>query len=148
MSASVTSPQSTLWVRTGPTAIGRSAPPKSGPSLSPIRPTVHVVGHRLEREHHRLRDFLTRTAQPHEFYEADSVEGQRLLGSVGAGDAPLPVLIDGEEVHGGATVERIARVWKAFAQPSQSHYELAIVGAGPPGWPLPSTEPLTACRLW
>jgi thioredoxin reductase (NADPH) len=52
---------------------------------------------------------------------------------VDAWEAPLPVLIDGEEVHAGATVERIARVWKAFAQPSRSHYELAIVGAGPAG---------------
>jgi NADPH-dependent glutamate synthase beta subunit-like oxidoreductase len=33
---------------------------------------VQVVGRRLEPEDHRLRDFLTRTALPHDFYEAGS----------------------------------------------------------------------------
>jgi len=28
--------------------------------MSPVRPDVVVVGRRLEPEHHRLRDFLTR----------------------------------------------------------------------------------------
>jgi thioredoxin reductase (NADPH) len=101
--------------------------------LSPIRPTVHLVGHRHDREHHRLRDFLTRTAQPHEFHEAGSHEGDALLARAEVSEAALPVLIDGQEVHVGATVEAIARAWKVLARPTRSHYEFAVVGAGPAG---------------
>jgi hypothetical protein len=32
--------------------------------MSPIRPTLTVVGRRLDDESHRPRDFLTRIAQP------------------------------------------------------------------------------------
>lgn len=52
---------------------------------------------------------------------------------MGAHDAALPVLVDGEDVHVGATVDGIARAWKVFARPTRTHYELAIVGAGPAG---------------
>jgi thioredoxin reductase (NADPH) len=101
--------------------------------VSPVRPTVLVVGRRLDPEHHRLRDFLTRGAQPHEFYEAGSTEADRLLAEAGATGATLPVLIDGDTVYAGATVEGIAEAWRIFARPSRAHYELAIVGAGPAG---------------
>ena len=42
--------------------------------MSPPRANVKVVGHQLEPEHHRLRDFLTRAAQPYEWHEAESPE--------------------------------------------------------------------------
>lgn len=80
-----------------------------------------------------MRDFLTRTAQPHEFHEAGSYEGDALLARSGVFEAALPVLIDGQEVHVGATVEGIARAWKVLARPTRSHYEFAVVGAGPAG---------------
>jgi thioredoxin reductase (NADPH) len=101
--------------------------------VSPPRPTVQVVGRRLDPNDHRLRDFLTRGAQPHEFYEAGSTEAQALLTNAGAIGATLPVVIDGDTVHAGATVEGLAKAWRIFARPSRAHYELAIVGAGPAG---------------
>ncbi len=101
--------------------------------MSPPRPTVHVVGRRLESEHHRLRDFLTRGAQPHEFYEAGSSEAQTLLANAEATGAALPVVIDGDAVHAGVTVEELAAAWRIFARPSRAHYELAVIGAGPAG---------------
>jgi thioredoxin reductase (NADPH) len=101
--------------------------------VSPVRPTVHVVGRRLDPEHHRLRDFLTRGAQPHEFYEAGSPAADELLATAGARDAPLPVLIDGDTVYAPAIVEEVADAWGIFARPSRAHYDLAIVGAGPAG---------------
>ena len=101
--------------------------------MNPPRPTVHVVGRRLDPDHHRLRDFLTRAAQPHEFYEAGSAEAEELLAKAGATGAALPVVIDGDTVHAGATMEGLAEAWGIFARPSRSHYELAIVGAGPAG---------------
>ncbi|MEN3343063.1 MAG: thioredoxin reductase [Actinomycetota bacterium] len=101
--------------------------------MSPVRPTVQVVGRRLEPEHHRLRDFLTRIAQPHEWLEAGSPEAARLLGRRGLGDAPLPVVVDGEQDHVGVTVEALAAAWSHRDAPRRSHYDLAVIGAGPAG---------------
>ncbi|MGH2980162.1 MAG: NAD(P)/FAD-dependent oxidoreductase [Solirubrobacterales bacterium] len=101
--------------------------------VSPVRPTVHVVGRRLDPAHHNLRDFLTRGAQPHEFHEADSAEAEAVLAAAGATGAELPVVIDASTVHAGATVQGLAEAWRIFARPSRAHYELAVVGAGPAG---------------
>jgi hypothetical protein len=92
-----------------------------------------VVGRRLDPEDHRLRDFLTRIAQPHEFHEAGLPDAQAVLGHAGALDAPLPVVIDGDTVHTQATVESLANAWQVHARPNKSHYDLVIVGAGPAG---------------
>jgi thioredoxin reductase (NADPH) len=94
---------------------------------------LHVVGRRLELEDHRLRDFLTRTAQPYEFHEAGMPDAQAVLAHAGALDAPLPVVIDGDTVHPHATVESLAAAWRVHAGPQKTHYDLVIVGAGPAG---------------
>jgi thioredoxin reductase (NADPH) len=101
--------------------------------MSPIRPTVQVVGARLDPEHYRLRDFLTRVAQPHEWLEAGTDEADALLARLGVEDARLPVVVDRDEVVTGATVERLAEAWNESSPPSGSDYDLAIVGAGPAG---------------
>jgi thioredoxin reductase (NADPH) len=99
----------------------------------PPRPSVTVVGRRHDPEDYRLRDFLTRAAQPHQFYEAGSPQADELLAKAGAAGATLPVVLDGDTVHTGATVERLAEAWAVFARPKQEHYDLLIVGAGPAG---------------
>ncbi|HEX6583905.1 MAG TPA: NAD(P)/FAD-dependent oxidoreductase [Thermoleophilaceae bacterium] len=91
------------------------------------------MGRRLEPEDHRLRDFLTRAAQPHEFYEAGSATAEAVLAKADARDAELPVVVDGDTVHQGATVERLAEAWNVYARPARSHYDLMIVGGGPAG---------------
>jgi thioredoxin reductase (NADPH) len=101
--------------------------------VSPARPVVQILGERLDPEHHRLRDFLTRVAQPHEWLEAGSAEAARTLSSLGLVDPPLPVVIDGGEVHTGATVESLADAWHHLDPPKRSRYDLAIIGAGPAG---------------
>src|SRR3954449_1053272 len=101
--------------------------------MSPVRPTVQVVGRRMDAEHYRLRDFLTRTAQPYQWHEAGSAEADALLATVGLLDAPLPVLIDSEQPHTAATVETIAAAWGGLQPPSRGHYDLAVIGAGPAG---------------
>jgi thioredoxin reductase (NADPH) len=101
--------------------------------MSPIRPTVQVLGHRLDRGHHALRDFLTRIAQPHEWYEAGTREADELLARHGLSDPWLPVLVDGQQVHVGVTVPKLAEAWAMSVGPSRSDYDLAIVGAGPAG---------------
>jgi thioredoxin reductase (NADPH) len=101
--------------------------------VSPARPTVTVVGHRLEPDHYALRDFLTRIAQPYEWHEATSPDAQQLLAGLGASGAALPVVIDGGEVIAGATAAGLARAWQQGTLPTRSHYDVAIVGAGPAG---------------
>jgi len=100
---------------------------------SPVRPTLTVVGRRLEPEDHRLRDFLTRTAQPFEWIESDKPEAQAVLAAHGLSDAPLPVVIEGAESVDAATVERLVEAWGMSAAPARHSYDLAIVGAGPAG---------------
>src|SRR5437868_7822121 len=99
--------------------------------MSPVRPTVQVVGRRLEPEHHRLRDFLTRTAQPHEWLEAGSPEAIKLLGGLDLLDAPLPVVVDGEQTFSGATVEKLVAAWTRHRRPDRAHYDFVVIGAGP-----------------
>ena len=101
--------------------------------MSPVRPTVQVVGRRLEPEHYALRDFLTRIAQPHDWYEAGSPEADEVLASHGLVDPPLPVLVDEDLVLTGTTIADVVDAWGPVEDPSQSHYDLAIVGAGPAG---------------
>ena len=101
--------------------------------MSPILPTVQVIGRRHEPAHYELRDFLTRTAQPHQWFEADSPEADELLDRLGVQDPPLPVVVNGTEVITAATVAALAEAWHTPSTPSRSHYELAIVGAGPAG---------------
>jgi thioredoxin reductase (NADPH) len=99
----------------------------------PPRPPLKVVGRRLDPEDYRLRDFLTRAAQPHDFYEAGSPTADAVLTEAGAVGAQLPVVVDGDTVHAGATVDRLAEAWGVFARPKREHYDLFIVGAGPAG---------------
>ncbi len=101
--------------------------------MSPPRPTLKIVGRRLDPGDYRLRDFLTRAAQPHEFYEAGSAQADAVLAEAGAAAAALPVVVDGDVVHEGASVEALAEAWSVFARPSLAHYDLFIVGAGPAG---------------
>src|SRR5215212_2697913 len=99
----------------------------------PPRPSVTVVGRRLDPDDYRLRDFLTRAAQPHQFYEAGTPKADEVLAEAGAGGAVLPVVVDGDTIHAGATVEGLAEAWAVFARPRKAHYDLVIVGAGPAG---------------
>jgi thioredoxin reductase (NADPH) len=101
--------------------------------VSPVHPTVQVVGRRLDSEHYRLRDFLTRTAQPYDWYEAGSAEADLLLSRLELVDAELPVLVDGDLRVTGATVETVAKAWGGFRPTEQAHYDFVVIGAGPAG---------------
>ena len=101
--------------------------------MSPVRPNVCVVGLRLEPEHHRLRDLLTRAAQPFEWLEAGSPEADELLARYDAVGAELPVLVDDDGAHAGLTVERLMGLWDLSTPPVRGDYDIAIVGGGPAG---------------
>ena len=99
--------------------------------MSPIRSDVRVVGRRLDPEHHRLRDYLVRSAQPHEWFDAGTPEADALLARAGA--AELPVVFEGEHVYEAATVETLTAAWGHHREPRRERYDIAIVGAGPAG---------------
>jgi thioredoxin reductase (NADPH) len=101
--------------------------------MSPIRPAVTVVGRRLENESHRVRDFLTRVAQPYEWHEAGTVPAAAILAEHDASEDDLPLVIDDDQVIRNATVERLADAWGESDPPPKTDYDLAIVGAGPAG---------------
>ncbi len=92
---------------------------------------VQVVGRRMDAEDYRLRDFLTRTAQPYQWHEAGSAEADVLLASLGLADAILPVLVDGDRTFTGATVETVAAAWGGLRLPKRAHYDFVVIGAGP-----------------
>lgn len=101
--------------------------------MSPVRPTVKVVGRRMDADHYRLRDFLTRTAQPYDWYEAGTPDADRLLEQLGLVDAALPVLVDGDQNFTGANVESIVTAWGGNQPAKQKHYDFVVIGAGPAG---------------
>jgi thioredoxin reductase (NADPH) len=87
----------------------------------------------MDAEHYRLRDFLTRTAQPYEWLEAGSDEADQLLLRLGLAEASLPVVVDGDQSLAGATVESVMEAWGGFQPPKQKHYDFVVIGAGPAG---------------
>ena len=87
----------------------------------------------MDAEHYRLRDFLTRTAQPYEWHEAGSAEADVLLENLGLTDEALPVLVDGDQTFTASTVETIATAWGGLKPPKRAHYDFAVIGAGPAG---------------
>jgi thioredoxin reductase (NADPH) len=94
---------------------------------------VQVIGRPLEPADHRVLDMLTRIAQPHEFVEAGTSEAAALLERVGAADAELPVVIDGDAFIAAATPEKLVAAWGADQQPDRADYDVVIAGAGPAG---------------
>jgi thioredoxin reductase (NADPH) len=87
----------------------------------------------MDAEHYRVRDFLTRTAQPYEWHEAGSAEADTLLESLGLVDPTLPVLVDVDGTLTGATVEKIMVAWDGRHPPKQAQYDFVVIGAGPAG---------------
>ena len=101
--------------------------------MSPIRPTVTVVGRRMDDDGHRVRDFLTRVAQPYRWLEAGTPEADELLAANGLAASDLPLVVEEDAVVRNATVARLAAAWGEYEPPPQTDYDLVIVGAGPAG---------------
>ena len=98
-----------------------------------VRPTLQVVGHRMDPEHYRLRDFLTRAAQPYEWHEVGSGEADALFQRLGLVDPALPVVVDDGEALVGATVDAVLASWGGVQPTKRKHYDFVVIGAGPAG---------------
>src|SRR5947208_588969 len=102
--------------------------------MSPVRPKVQVVGRRMDAEDYRLRDFLTRTAQPYDWLEVGTAEADELLERAGLSGDALPVVLEEDgTMHRAATLETVARAWGAYEPAKRAHYDFAVIGAGPAG---------------
>lgn len=102
-------------------------------AVSPQRPTVQIVGRRLDPGDHQLRDYLSRADQPFEFYEHDSPAARALLGRHGLVEPRLPVVVDGERVFEAATLGALLEAWGFSQVPGHARYDIAVVGGGPAG---------------
>jgi thioredoxin reductase (NADPH) len=87
----------------------------------------------MDAEHYRLRDFLTRIAQPYEWHEAGSAEADLLLARLELVDPTLPVVVDGDRTLTGATVDTIVAALGGLQPPKRTHYDFVVIGAGPAG---------------
>jgi thioredoxin reductase (NADPH) len=97
-------------------------------------PETRVVGHRWSARSSGVREFLARNQVPYRWYAADEPEGQRLLAAAGADGRALPVVIapDGETLVEPSDAELASRVGLATT-PSESFYDLIVIGGGPAG---------------
>jgi len=87
----------------------------------------------MDAEHYKIRDFLTRTAQPYEWYEAGSADADELLETLGLVDPTLPLLVDGERTFQPATVDSLVTAWGGRRPAKRQHYDFVVIGAGPAG---------------
>jgi len=97
-------------------------------------PETKVIGHRWSMRSSGVREFLARNQVPYRWYSADEPEGQRLLAAAGADQDVLPVVItpDGEALIEPSDPELAIRVGLATT-PSDSFYDLIVIGGGPAG---------------
>jgi thioredoxin reductase (NADPH) len=104
--------------------------PSRGRSFEGIR----IVGPRWGTRSHELRDMLTRMGIPHGWYQADSVEGRRLLEEAGEDGKRLPVVVfhSGQVFVDPSDAELVAALGFG-TRPAAGTYDLVIVGAGPAG---------------
>jgi thioredoxin reductase (NADPH) len=101
----------------------------------PATPGVVLVDSRASAAAYRIRDFLSRNSLQYEWVDVSDVERMRaVLGSteIDARSLPICVLPDGTRLS-SATVEQVAAGLGMVSGPSQSEYDLTIVGAGPAG---------------
>jgi thioredoxin reductase (NADPH) len=97
-------------------------------------PETKVIGHRWSTRSSSVREFLARNQVPYRWYSADEPEGQRLLAAAGADGRCLPVVItpDGEALVEPSDPDLAGRVGLATT-PSDSFYDLIVIGGGPAG---------------
>jgi thioredoxin reductase (NADPH) len=100
----------------------------------PRHVVYRIVGEQWSPRSHQLRDMLTRSSVPFEFYPVDSERGRQLIRDFGIDGRRLPALIrhDGSVLHDPSDAE-VAAAHGITTRPSSEVYDLVILGAGPAG---------------
>ena len=96
---------------------------------------VRIIGHRFSKDSHDLRDFVARNGIPARWMDVErDGEARELLRLIDVDESRLPVaLLEDGAVLERPTVLELAERLGVKSQPTQSHYDLVIVGGGPAG---------------
>ncbi len=95
---------------------------------------TRIIGHRWSAKSHEIRDFLARSGVPYHWYSIDEAEGRKLLGTAGAAEDDIPVLLTADgDVLLSPTISDLAAKVGLFTNPAEDFYDLVIVGGGPAG---------------
>ena len=96
---------------------------------------LRIYGHRFSKESHDLRDFVARNGIPARWSDVErDGDARAFLQVIGVDEARLPVaVLEDGTVLDRPTVLELAERLGVTAQPTQSHYDLVIVGGGPAG---------------
>ena len=101
----------------------------------PVFKEIQVVGDQWSARSHELRSILNRNGILHEFLDARTEKGQKLLAGVGKSSAkpPLVVLHDGRVLDNPSNAELADAYLGVDANTSEEEFDLVILGAGPAG---------------
>ena len=117
--------------------------------LAQARAGMRIVGSRASADTRRIRQFATRNRLPHVFLDVETAPAAAaVLGhhGLGAADAPIVVMRGGEVLRNPSDAE-VARAAGFGSGPTPGAvYDVAVVGAGRPGWPPRCTRPRRGWR--
>jgi thioredoxin reductase (NADPH) len=97
---------------------------------------IRIVGSRFDRDTHRLREFAARNRVAHEWVDSDEPRARKLLGALAltAGSGPIVLLGGTRAVSNPSNAELADALGLQQAPlPSETTFDLVIVGAGPAG---------------
>jgi thioredoxin reductase (NADPH) len=102
----------------------------------PVFKEIQVVGEQWSARSHELRSILNRNGILHEFLDARTEQGQKLLAEVGKSSAKLPLVVlhDGRVLEDPSNAELADAYLGVDANASEEEeFDLVILGAGPAG---------------
>jgi thioredoxin reductase (NADPH) len=101
----------------------------------PVFKEIRVVGEQWSARSHELRSILNRNGILHEFLDARTEEGRKLLAELGKPSVKLPLVVlhDGRALEDPSNAELADAYLGVDANPSEVEFDLVILGAGPAG---------------
>jgi thioredoxin reductase (NADPH) len=97
---------------------------------------IQIVGSRFDRDTHRLREFAARNRVLHTWVDIDEPRRERLLALLPADarESPIVLLGNGSWLRNPTNTELAARIGVPHGLvPTETTYDLVVVGAGPAG---------------
>ncbi len=93
-----------------------------------------IIGPKQTARAHEIRDLLTRTHMPYQYYSEESDAGQELLHNLGYDGTQLPIVIrhDGR-IYVEPTDVDLIEAFGGGTKLENKVYDVAIIGAGPAG---------------
>ena len=99
-----------------------------------------LIGRRWSGEAFAIRELLERNLIPFGWHDIDTdTESRALLERLGIGPEECPVLVRTHNVLRRPTVTQVADELGLRARVDGRTFDVVVLGAGPAGWPPPST---------